>query len=109
MKRHTEADNCPNQPFACMYCDQKYTYYKSVTKHIWRGSCRALNNYRVTRDSLVLARESNVGKEVNRHMVTVTDQNIPNEPGFVEVSPDNLPAKENVGKQNIMGKIHTDN
>ena len=101
---------------------KKHTYYKSVTKHIRKGHCRAINNFRATRDSTILACESNVGKEVDRHIVTkdqsptgvrkvgganvVTNQN---SPGFMEESPDNRPAKENVGKQNILGKYQSDN
>ena len=34
LKKHTRANVCPSQPFACIYCDQCYTDYKSVTKYI---------------------------------------------------------------------------
>ena len=50
--------------------DQRYTHYKSITKYIRQNCCRALNKFLATNDSTVLACESNIGKEVDKHIVT---------------------------------------
>ena len=121
LKKHTKANACPSQPFACIYCDQWYMYYKSVIKHIRQNRCRAINNFRATHDSTVLACESGIGKEVDKHIVTfdqsptgvqkVGGANIAtsqNPPGFVERSPDSHSAKIDDNKQNTMGGYQSD-
>ena len=113
LKKHVRANECPSQPFVCIYCDQRYTQYKSVVKHIRENRCRAVNTYRNTHDSSVLACESDVGSEIDKHIVRVDNSptgiqrvdgvsmtTSQKQPGIMEKSPDNRAAKVDNNKLN---------
>ena len=92
-----------------------------MTKHIPQNRCRAINNFCATQDSTVLACESHIGKEVDKHIVTfhqsptgvrkVGGANMAtnlNPPRFMERPPDSLPAKTGADKQNTTGGYQSD-